>query len=277
MKQGDVFVINGMEPLFITETVTPSGAVYAHHFDIYKGTHGGLEAFPANTNFEVLFNSSGLSGGFSTIKVGSTTLKDFVASRRKCFQSLATESNRKQTLEDKMRPGAYSADGFLGTTESLENVIKQDEQTLKELGITYKKLASELEKIVGKTWEKECKHDKSQEHAGDSFKWYQKARTQSLPLVLSPENLPSRDIGNIHNKFQVFFMAFRGMQDCPWDCQLNNTWSSFDFLLINRKSSECLFAPGLIIHLIREHHFFEGNESPYRVEPSRLARVLGLV
>lgn len=35
-------------------------------------------------------------------------------------------------------------------------------------------------------------------------------------------------------------------------------------------------APGLIIHLIREHHFFEGFGSPYRVDPTELARLLEL-
>jgi hypothetical protein len=278
MKQGDVFVIDGLEPLFIAETVTPSGTVYAHHFDINKGTHGRLEAFPANTKLEVLFNSAGLSGSFSVIKIGSTTLKDFVVLRRKSFQLLATESRLKETLEDKMRPGAYSAVGFLGITESLEKVLKQDEQTLKELGITFEKLAFELEKIVGEAWEIERKCNKSRELAISSFEWVQKARLQLFPpILLVPDNLPDRDIGNIYNEYQVFFTAFRGIQECPWDCQLENTWSSFDFLLINRKSGEYLFAPGLIIHLIREHHFFEGKESPYRVEPFRLARVLGLV
>jgi hypothetical protein len=32
----------------------------------------------------------------------------------------------------------------------------------------------------------------------------------------------------------------------------------------------------LIVHLIREHGFFEGRESPYRVDPGDLVRVLEL-
>jgi hypothetical protein len=34
--------------------------------------------------------------------------------------------------------------------------------------------------------------------------------------------------------------------------------------------------PDLIVHLITEHGFFEGQESPYRVDPERLARLLEL-
>lgn len=274
MKQGDVFVIDGIEPSFIADTITPSGAVYARKFDIYKGVHGGIEAFPANTKFQILFNSLGLSGNYEKVKVGNISLKEFVLLRKN--SSLAS-ANSTSLLERRMRANAYSQSGFLGTTESLESVIRQDEQTLKGFGITFEKLASRLEKIIEATWGKKSKHPEPREHARASFDWYQKARTESFPPILSPENLPDRDIGNLLDEYQVFFMAFKGLQDCPWDCQLNNTWGSFDFLLLNRRSGKYVFAPGLIVHLIREHHFFEGNESPYRVEPSKLAQVLGLV
>jgi len=277
MKQGDIFVVDEKESLFMADTITPSGAVYARKFDIYTGTQGGIEAFPAHTKFKVLFNSLGLSEGFSTVKVGSTSLKDFVVSRRKSFQALAAESKLKETLEDKMRPGAYSAGGFLGTTESLKSVIRHDKQILKELGITFENLASKLGEIIEATWQIERNHSEPREHARASNDWYVRARKQSFPLVLTSENLPSQDIGNLYDQYQVIFMAFRGFQDCPWDCQLDNNWSSFDFILLNRQSGEYVFAPGLIVHLIQKHHFFEGNESPYRVEPSKLARVLGLV
>jgi len=179
-------------------------------------------------------------------------------------------------LETRMRPGAYSTGGFLGVAESLELIINQDEQTLKGLGITFENLASKLGKIIKATWQMEYNHSVPHEHARASIDWYQKVRKQAFPPVPSSENLPSQDIGNLYDVYQMFFMAFRGLQDCPWDCRLDNNWSCFDFLLHNRPSGEYIFAPGLIVHLIQEHHFFEGNESPYRVEPSGLARVLGL-
>lgn len=34
--------------------------------------------------------------------------------------------------------------------------------------------------------------------------------------------------------------------------------------------------PGLIVHLVRDHHFFEGKGTPYRLEPTTAARVLEL-
>lgn len=79
----------------------------------------------------------------------------------------------------------------------------------------------------------------------------------------------------IDNKYQVFTMGYRGLQECPWGCEYER-WSSFDFLILNRETGEYITGPGLIVHLIREHQFFEGKESPYRVDPTQLARVLQL-
>lgn len=278
MKQDDVFIADGKEPLFIAETVTPSGAVYARKFDIHKGSCGGVEAFPANTEFKILFNSLGRSGSFAEVKIGSATLEDFVISRKESFQALAAKP--EETLEDKMRPGAYSQGGFLGAAESLDLVLAQDEQILKKLGITFKEIAGKLEQIVKVAVEKENR-SRSPE--------FQK-RAQYFPSGIlishenlsehdfgySIENLPEHDLGYSIDQYQIFISGTKGLQECPWDCPLENTWGSFVFLLLNRQTGEYIVAPGLIVHLIREHHFFEGNESPYRVEPLKLAQVLGL-
>ncbi len=38
-------------------------------------------------------------------------------------------------------------------------------------------------------------------------------------------------------------------------------------MIDNRRTGKPLDGPGLIVHLIAEHGFFEGRESPYRVDP----------
>lgn len=47
-------------------------------------------------------------------------------------------------------------------------------------------------------------------------------------------------------------------------------------MVVNRGTGDYLAGPGLIVHLIRDHHFFEGPGSPYRVDPVKAAQVLGL-
>ena len=48
-----------------------------------------------------------------------------------------------------------------------------------------------------------------------------------------------------------------------------------DCLLQNIDNGLRLFFPGLIIHLIREHNFFEGSLK-YRVEPEQIIKLLEL-
>jgi hypothetical protein len=181
-------------------------------------------------------------------------------------------------LENRMRPGAYSVKGFLGEAESLEEILRQDELTLQQLDLTYEKLAAELETLISDALQQ--KHERVYKNRQELMEReypsniWQQARSMSK---FSTNDLPSTQIGYIiGNKYQGFFAQTRGFQECPWNCE-QPEWGSFEFLLLNRETAEFIIVPGLIVHLIREHRFFEGRESPYRVEPFKLAQVLGLV
>jgi hypothetical protein len=173
-------------------------------------------------------------------------------------------------LEDRMRPGAWSVGGFLGASESLEAVMRQDELTLRRLGISYKQIADALAKVLSamheRYWER---HDSWRDHV-----ILRDART--IPSF-SLDNLPSVEDGILDGNLQAFMTQWRGFQECPWECDTDPTWGSFDFLVLNRRLGEFVTGPGLIVHLIREHHFFEGIGSPYRCDPAKLIRVLELV
>lgn len=181
-------------------------------------------------------------------------------------------------LEKRMRPHAYSEQGFLGSDESLESVLRQDEIILKQLGISFEEISAELNKIlldalILRHRLRENNHQEYLEREHPSINWQETS-------IFSLDNLPSPKTGFIvDGKYQVFFMQWRGTQDCPWNCALGLDFSlsSVDLLLLNRKSGNNIKAPGLIGHLIQKHHFFEGVESPYRVDPIKLATVLGFV
>ena len=51
-------------------------------------------------------------------------------------------------IEKRARPGQYAESGFLGPTEKLQDVLKNDNDTVNQLGTTYIELASHLKKIV---------------------------------------------------------------------------------------------------------------------------------
>lgn len=161
-----------------------------------------------------------------------------------------------------MRPGAWSGGGFLGPTESLETVIDHDAKILKRCGVSYQQIADALERLL----------------------WPAIKNTKGMspyPNLYQPETVPHFDLnnlpeiteGHIIGNLQIFTIGYRGIQECPWGCQ---AWGSSDFLILNRQTGESVTGPELVIHLIREHHFFEGMESPYRTDPAKLIRVLGL-
>jgi len=178
-------------------------------------------------------------------------------------------------LEKRMRPGAYSRQGFLGQTESLEIVLAQDSQLLKTLGVSHEQIASALENVLRSALEQQDKLLKS------DFAEYSRRERMFISNLYQPEsvshfaveNLPGTDVGYlVEDRFQVFIAQYRGLQECPWECEYDR-YASFDFLLLNRKSGKYVTGPGLIVHLISKHHFFEGMESPYRVDPARVAEV----
>ena len=67
---------------------------------------------------------------------------------------------------------------------------------------------------------------------------------------------------------------YRGAQHCPFD-NCNNS-SNQDLVIINTWTREYLYVPGLVTHLIEEHHFFEGTGPPCRVDPIKACHVLEL-
>jgi tetratricopeptide (TPR) repeat protein len=130
--------------------------------------------------------------------------------------------------------------------------------------------------------------------------------------VLERGALPPEDQGVIVGDLQLFLQVYLGYQSCPWTilrrpyCPKEAPWKmmeikdpSFrafspllgedlpcadgvtfphgdrDFLLVNRRTRKHIQGAGMMPHLIREHRFFEGQSSAYRLDPEELAQVLG--
>lgn len=204
-------------------------------------------------------------------------MKKKLIDRRSEWRGRSKAPSSISELERRMRPGASSSKGFLGRTESLEAVVDQDGQTLKELGLSHDQIADALEDVL------RCALDQRDEMSKSDYAEYLKREGRD-PLHLQKslrcctiDSLPDTDVGYlVRGTLQVFVVQYRGFQECPWECE-DAAWGSFDFLILNRPLGQVLTGPGLLVHLIRKHHFFEGLESPYRVDPFRAAQVLELV
>jgi hypothetical protein len=149
-------------------------------------------------------------------------------------------------LEARMRPGALSQGGFLGENERLSDVLFKDSQTIAELGIDYGELSEKLRALIQKG----------------------KSAPQQITRI---------------GHFEVSVTSYSGFQMCPWSPDIHRVqctagggvqFSSLDWCIRNVISDQKMCGPGLIVHLIRDHHFFEGFESPYRVDPHELAHLL---
>ena len=150
-------------------------------------------------------------------------------------------------VEARMRPGNYSQSGFLGHNESLVEVLQNDARELAELGVE----ASELSAALGR--------------------------------LLETAIVARRSVTRVGHH-DVRIRQYKGFQICPFapepfenPCPGGGTkLGSIDWEIRNNRRSFRLSGPGLIVHLISIHSFFEGLESPYRVAPRALAELLEL-
>ncbi len=138
---------------------------------------------------------------------------------------------------ERMQPGILTRDGFLGYDERhLNEIIETDEGELQALGITAEEIADRMDFFT--------------ERAFDSY---------DGPIV-------------IEEQFQVEYKSFRGKLVCPF--MHGGGYRKGIIYFTNLKHNFQVQWTPLNIHLIREHHFFQGKGSKFRLEPRILSKVL---
>jgi hypothetical protein len=219
-----------------------------------------------------------------------------------------------QELERRMRPRAWSHEGFLGPYERLEDVLRADRQTLEELELEPSQLADTLDCLLGARLIDLAKADSGEldrfegrredvERAVQAAVVSVSAAEQRFgpvePCQLSLALLFEKTAAElppgaayyskmlvtgalVDGRFEVLLMPTAGWQECPWSptklfgggepCATGSS----DWGIRDRQRGLEMRGPELITHLIREHGFFEGLESPYRVDPRALAELLQL-
>jgi hypothetical protein len=148
-----------------------------------------------------------------------------------------------------MRPGDFSQKGFLGVDESLRQVLDTDAAELGNLSVNARTLADRLDEL--------------------------------LQAAVASKRTVTR-VGH----YTVRVQRYKGPQICPFAPQPHENpcpgagggmlLASIDWDIQNTRSRVRLSGPGLIVHLIGAHGFFEGLQSPYRVAPRALAELLEL-
>ena len=147
------------------------------------------------------------------------------------------ENPAMHKVYDNMKPGAISLHGFLGSdSRDIETIIDHDAAELDSLGMSCEEIADGLEKL----------REKALEGLGDYV--------------------------SLENGYSVRADSIRGKLPCP-----------FGHKGLYRKTVVSLRGPGiekellftdLGIHLVREHGFFQGKGSPFRLDPAGITGIL---
>jgi hypothetical protein len=153
-----------------------------------------------------------------------------------------------EEVEARMRPGRFSQVGFLGADESLVDVLAMDTKTLAGMSLTASVLA------------------------------------EGLAALLEPVVASGRSSARVGH-YKIVVHRYKGFQICPFASdphrsQCQDGWgvhyASIDWRIRNVRTGQELAGPGLIVHLVGAHGFFEGLRSTYRVGPQALAQLLEL-
>jgi hypothetical protein len=148
--------------------------------------------------------------------------------------------------------GGYSSmTGFLNHGESLQNSVNNDRKALQERKISYRAITQKLKYLISKA-------------------------TQISKSTL------------VDQKFRVEIdEPTIGKQFCPFSPASNNNANKFapienacgsgdrDISITNTTNNKTIKFGSLLLHLIEEHHFFEG-QVPYRLNPQDVIDVLEL-
>ena len=150
-------------------------------------------------------------------------------------------------VERRMQPGAWDGPGFLRPGTSLLAVIAEDADTARGLGVDVGTIGGRLGELLD---------------AGEGS-------DLGRPATVGP--------------FRVEIVRGRGFLTCPWapeefsPCPVGlGGGSAANRFTIAGEAGHRLEGYELSAHLIRDHGFFGGPGTRYRLEPEALAAFLGL-
>ncbi len=207
---------------------------------------------------------------------------------------------RIEQIEKRMQKGALSQSGFLGADERLRSIIDQDNQILRELGVTHKQIGDRLECLVGKARrleelarrgrlevQTEKTTDSENKAGGLSKMWGQISRFCDRVLLNAGavKREPKDPIGNsssipalVEGQYRVYPVHYFGIQECPFlnaDSSPCRETATSDFVIEQIETNLTIRVSGLMAHLVRDHHFFLGSVE-HRLDPEQAISLFGI-
>jgi hypothetical protein len=187
------------------------------------------------------------------------------------------------TLEDRLRPGRFSEDGFLDEDQKLSSIILTDAALLSKIGVHQDAIALRMEMII--LWCEILEAKKVLENYTLSEEDLLRLKTNEAKLeeMTQANNNPL----DLENTFTIVKVTTWGRaQEDPFYPTLGNpsVYANQDFIVQNKKLTakgeediQPLSFSKMMPSLIRRFCFFEGPGTHFRVDPLHAARVLDLL
>jgi hypothetical protein len=149
------------------------------------------------------------------------------------------QTPQEKTIYDNFKPGKITKEGFLGDdTRHIHDIIEEDMHTLARLEVT-------------------------QEQIADRLQYFIEEGKKGLET--------SVDIGD----FTTQVIWRRGMLPSPFG-DPKRLYHKIVATVLNKKLNKELTYTQLNVHLIRDHGFFEGKGSVFRLEPEDVVEILDI-
>ena len=149
------------------------------------------------------------------------------------------QSPELEIIQANMMPGALSAHGFIGQdSRNLADILHTDAESLEKAGVSKEALAEKMQELTDYGM-----------------------RGLGAPMPMG-------------ELFEVEVGDYRGKLPCPFK---DNAKIDKRQTVVRRLDTGVMMRwTDLNIHMIKEHGFFEGHGSIYRLDPVELARFLGM-
>ncbi len=142
-------------------------------------------------------------------------------------------------IQEKMQPGVFTRDGFLGTDRrKLIDILLEDDEAVKRMDLTHQRIAERMIEL----------RDAGMRGLGEF-------------ITIEPH-------------YEVRVSSVRGKLPCPFGDP--GIFPKTNITVRNTKLGREVAFTDMHIHLIGSHGFYEGKGSPFRLEPAVLVKLLDI-
>lgn len=143
-------------------------------------------------------------------------------------------------IQRQMAPGVITLDGFLGTdTRKLIDILNADDALVRRAEVTHAQIAQRMQ-------------------------YFRDAGLDGLGEFMA-----------IDDHFEVRVDSVRGKLPSPFGGP--GMYEKVNTTVVNKKIGKEVVYTDLHIHFVKDHGFYEGKGSPYRLEPEELIAVLEVI